>query len=138
MSAFQTTRTTRGNCSYYFSSVCQENQRPEIRLCFFSNFMKFCSQFTLTFSPGIERVKRRKESYLGRKSAEKSVPEVAQSEREILVEEISKEFAHAQVGPASMDQQQPLQKSELRQRVVTRQHGLHPFLTTDTHSNVCR
>lgn len=35
-----------------------------------------------------------------------------------------------------MNQQQSLQVTELRDRVVAGQHGLHPLLTTDPHSDV--
>ena len=40
--------------------------------------------------------------YLGWESTEETIPEMAQGERKILVEEIFEELAHAQVGPATM------------------------------------
>lgn len=55
---------------------------------------------------------------------------------EVLVEEIAEELAHAQVGPASMHQQEALQELELGKGVVRGQHRLDPFLPTDAHTNV--
>ena len=42
------------------------------------------------------------DAYLGWESTEETIPEMAQGERKILVEEIFEELAHAQVGPATM------------------------------------
>lgn len=50
-------------------------------------------------------------------------------EGKILVEEIAEKTAHAQVGPAAVNQQQPLKEAELGKGVVTGQHGLDPLLT---------
>jgi len=70
-------------------------------------------------------------SYLRRKPAEEGEPEVTEREGEVLVEEVLEEFAHANVGPPAVDEQQSLQVAELSQRVVTGHHRLHAFLATD-------
>ena len=54
---------------------------------------------------------------------------MAEGEGKILVEEVLEELAHAQVGPAPVYQQQPLQEPELCDGEVTGQDGLHAFLT---------
>lgn len=68
-------------------------------------------------------------SHLGRKATEEGEPEVDEGEREVLVEEVTQEFAHAQVGPASVHQQKALQEAELCKAEIAGQHGLHALLT---------
>lgn len=50
-------------------------------------------------------------------------------EGKVLVEEVAEETAHAQVGPAAVDQQEALKEAELGEGVVAGQHGLDPLLT---------
>lgn len=61
-----------------------------------------------------------------------------EGEGEVLVEEVAQELAHAQVGPAAMDQQEALQEAELGEREVTGENSLHTLLTTDTHTDMSR
>ena len=61
-----------------------------------------------------------------------------QGEGKVLEEEEAEELAHADVGPASVHQQEALEVTELGEGVVARHHGLHALLTTDPHANVCR
>lgn len=77
-------------------------------------------------------------THLRTESTEHREPEVAHGEREVLVEEVAQELAHAVVGPAPVHQQQPLQEAELRDRVVRRQHRLHALLPRDAHADVRR
>ena len=62
---------------------------------------------------------------------------MAEGEGEVLVEEVAEELAHAVVGPAAVDEQQPLEEAELRNAVVRGQHRLHPLLTGYPHPDVC-
>ena len=48
------------------------------------------------------------DTYLSGKPIEKRIPEVHKSESEVFVEEITEEFAHSNVRPASVDEQQAL------------------------------
>ena len=75
---------------------------------------------------------------LGRESAEEGVPEVTEREREVLVEEVLEELAHAQIGPAAVHEQQALQVAELSHREVAGEHRLHALLTADSDTDVCR
>lgn len=75
-------------------------------------------------------------SYLGREAIEERVPDVDQGESEVFVEEVSQKLAHPDVGPAPVDQQQPLEVAELSEGVVTGHDSLHPLLATDPNSNV--
>lgn len=59
-----------------------------------------------------------------------------QGEGEVLVEEVAQEFAHADVGPASVDQQEALKVTELSEGVIAGHHSLHPLLTADAHTDV--
>ena len=61
---------------------------------------------------------------------------MAKGESEILVEEVAQEFAHAQVGPSAVHQQQPLEEAELWQAVVGGEHRLHALLPANAHANV--
>lgn len=61
---------------------------------------------------------------------------MAECEGKVLVEEILEEFAHANVGPAAMDEQQALEEAELSQSVIACHHCLHAFLTTDANANM--
>lgn len=51
--------------------------------------------------------------YLGGKPAEERVPEVAQREGKVLVEEILEELAHANVRPTAVDKEQTFEKCKL-------------------------
>ena len=62
---------------------------------------------------------------------------MAERECEILIEKILQELAHPQIGPATVDEQESLEESELREREVAREDGLHPFLTADADTDVC-
>ena len=73
---------------------------------------------------------------LSGEAAEEGVPEVAEREGEVLVEEVPEELAHAQVRPAPVHEQQPLEEAELRNREVARQHGLQAFLPADADADV--
>ena len=75
-------------------------------------------------------------TYQGAEAAEECVPEVAQCEGEVLVEEVAEELAHAVVGPAAVDEQQPLEEAELRYAVVRGQHRLHALLPGYAHPDV--
>lgn len=59
-----------------------------------------------------------------------------QGEGEVLEEEETQEFTHANVGPAAVHQQKTLQVTELGEGVVAGHDGLHPLLTADAHTNV--
>lgn len=61
-------------------------------------------------------------------------------EGKVLVEEVAEETAHAQVGPATVHQQEALQEAELGEGVVAGQDGLDALLPGDPDSNVgtCR
>lgn len=59
-----------------------------------------------------------------------------QGEGKILIEEVLEELAHADVGPPSVDQEQALQVTELREGEVAGQDRLHPLLATDANPNV--
>jgi hypothetical protein len=61
---------------------------------------------------------------------------VDHGESEVLIEEIAEKLAHAQVGPATMYQQETLQELELRERVIRGQDSLDPFLPADAHADV--
>ena len=58
-------------------------------------------------------------THLSTESTEESIPKMAQREREVLVEEISKEFAHSVVAPSSVNEEEPLQISKLGDGVIT-------------------
>ena len=76
------------------------------------------------------------EANLSRKPAEEREPEVAEREREVLVEEVVEELAHAQIGPSTVDEEQTLEVRELSYRVVAREDRLHAFLPVDANANV--
>ena len=75
-------------------------------------------------------------SHLSWETTEETVPEVDQREGKVLVEEVTQEVTHAEVGPASVHQQEPPEVPELSEGVIGRQSGLHPLLTTDANSDV--
>jgi hypothetical protein len=54
---------------------------------------------------------------------------MAQSESEILVEEIPKKATHPVVRPPAVYQEQSFQKPELGYGIIRRQNRLHPLLT---------
>lgn len=60
-----------------------------------------------------------------------------QGEGEVLKKEEAQELAHADVGPAAVHQQEALEVAELSESVVAGHHGLHAFLPTDAHTDVC-
>lgn len=60
-----------------------------------------------------------------------------QCEGKVLEEEVTQKLAHSDVGPAAVHQEEALQVTELSKGVITGHDGLHPLLTTDTHSDVC-
>ena len=59
-----------------------------------------------------------------------------EGEGEVLVEEVTQELAHAQVGPAPVHQQEALQEAELGEGVVAGQHRLHALLPADAHADM--
>lgn len=76
--------------------------------------------------------------YLSTEAIEKTKPYVHQSETTGLKQEIMKEEGNASVGPAPMDQQQPLQKSELGQCKICILHCLTSFYSCYSHTNMSR
>ena len=54
-----------------------------------------------------------------------------QGEGKVLVEEVAKELAHANVRPATMYQQEALKETKLCEGIVTGHDGLHALLSTD-------
>ena len=74
--------------------------------------------------------------HLSWEATEEAVPEVHQREGKVLVEEMPQEMTHAEVGPASVDQQELLQIPKLSKGVIWRQNGLHPLLTADADADV--
>lgn len=79
-------------------------------------------------------------AHLGREATEEAEPKVHHGEGKVLVEEVAEEFAHAQVRPAPVDQQETLQELELGEGVVRSQHRLDAFLAADANTDVgsCR
>lgn len=75
-------------------------------------------------------------SYLSWETTEEAIPEVYQREGKVLVEEIAQEITHAEVGPASVHQQEPPQEPKLSKRVIWCQNRLHPLLTADADTDV--
>lgn len=75
-------------------------------------------------------------SDLGRETTEEAKPEVHHGEGKVLVEEVAEETAHAQVGPAAVDQQQALEEAELGEGVVTGENGLDPLLPGDADTDM--
>lgn len=63
-------------------------------------------------------------SHLSTEAIEESKPYVNKSKATGLKQEVAQEEGNAPVGPAPMDQQQPLQESELGQCKVRRLHCL--------------
>lgn len=59
-----------------------------------------------------------------------------QGEGKVLVEEVVQEVANAEVGPASVHQQEPPQVPKLSEGVVGGQDRLHPLLTADADADV--
>lgn len=82
--------------------------------------------------------KKRRTTYLSREAAEERKPKVAEREGKVLVEKVAQEFGHAQVGPAAVDQQQPLQVAKLGNTVIGSEHRLQTFLATDADADVGR
>lgn len=80
----------------------------------------------------------RKTSDLGREAAEETEPEVHHGEGKVLVKEVAEEATHAQVRPAAVHQQETLQKAELGEGVVGRQHRLDALLPANAHTYVSR
>ena len=62
--------------------------------------------------------------YQSGETAEEGEPKVAERERKVFVEKVAEEFGHSKVGPAAVDQEEPLQVAELRDAVIRRQDGL--------------
>lgn len=77
-------------------------------------------------------------SDLSREAAEEAKPEVHHGEGKVLVKEVAEEAAHAQVGPAAMNQQKALQEAELGEGVVGRQHCLNALLPANSHTYMSR
>ena len=75
-------------------------------------------------------------SYLSWETTEEAVPEVNQCEGKVLVEEVAQEVTHAEVGPAAVHQEEPLQVPKLSEGVIWGQNSLRPLLTADTHTNM--
>lgn len=78
------------------------------------------------------------ESNLSTEAIEKTKPNVHESEAAGLKQEVEQEEANAHVGPATMDQQQPLQKSELGQCKICVLHCLTSFYSCYSHTNMSR
>lgn len=76
-------------------------------------------------------------SYLSWETTEEAVPKVYQCKGKVLVEEVTQEITHAEVGPASMHQQESLQEPKLSKGIIWCQNSLHPLLSADANTNVC-
>lgn len=74
--------------------------------------------------------------HLCREAAEEGVPEMHKREGEVLVKEILQELAHAQVGPATVHQQEALKVTELGEGVVAGENRLHALLTADPDTDM--
>lgn len=61
-----------------------------------------------------------------------------EGESKVLVKEVAQELAHAQVGPATVHQQEALQEAELGEGVVAGENSLHALLTWDAHAYMSR
>jgi len=61
---------------------------------------------------------------------------VAQREGKVLVEEVLKKLAHAEVRPAAVHEEKTLEKTELGEGVVAGEDSLHAFLARDAHTDV--
>lgn len=68
--------------------------------------------------------KSEKTTYLSGESAKECKPKMAKRKGEILVEKIAQKLGHPQVGPTSVDEQQPLEVPKLGNTVVGCQDGL--------------
>jgi len=66
---------------------------------------------------------------LSRVRAKEGEPKVTEREGKVLVEKVAQKLAHAVVGPATVDEQQPFQVPKLRNAVVRRQHCLENHLS---------
>lgn len=60
-----------------------------------------------------------------------------QCKGKVLEEEETQKLAHSDVRPTAVHQQEALQITELSKSVVAGHDGLHPLLTTDSHTDVC-
>lgn len=56
--------------------------------------------------------------YLCREATEEAEPEVHHGEGKVLVEEVAQEVTHAEVGPAAVHQEEPLQVPKLSEGVI--------------------
>ncbi len=78
-------------------------------------------------------------TYVTRPAIVNGEPELHHGEGHVLVERVQNQHADALVRPTTVHQQEFLKESELGNRIVTGQHGLHTLLTTDTNTyNVVR
>lgn len=92
--------------------------------------LNLVSMFTLHFNPRV--------SNLSTETVEEAEPYVHESKATGLVQEVALEEGEASVGPASVDQQQPLQKPELGQCKVCILHRLPPLHSCQAHTNMGR
>ena len=61
---------------------------------------------------------------------------MAERKRDVLVEEVGQELGDAQVGPATVNEEQALQVSKLSNGVVARKDRLHTFLAVYANADV--
>lgn len=77
-------------------------------------------------------------SNLSTEATEQTKPYVHESKATGLIQEVAQEEGNTPVGPAAMDQQQPLQKSELGQCEVCILHCLTPLHSCYSNTNMSR
>lgn len=78
------------------------------------------------------------ESHLSAVAIVKSKPYVHESKADSLKQEEVQEEGNASIGPAPVDQQQPLQESELGERKICILHRLTSFHSRYSHTNMSR
>lgn len=77
-------------------------------------------------------------SHLSTEAIEETKPYVHKRKPTGLKQEVAQEEGNASVGPAAVDQQQPLQKSELGQCKVCVLHRLTSLHPLQSHTNMSR
>lgn len=75
---------------------------------------------------------------LGAEAVEEAEPHLCEGEAGRLEQEVAQEEGHAPVGPAAVNQQQPLQEPELGQGEVRILHRLTPLQPGHPHADVSR
>lgn len=73
---------------------------------------------TVTKMMVIMRMINGDKTYLCRETTEESKPEVTKCKSEIFIKEVAEEFAHSQVRPPAVDEEQSFEVTELGKRKV--------------------